>query len=332
MNSSTDSQHIVTLAADVHAALEKVVDLDVRRSVTLAPYTRFQIGGPAEFFAETSSISSFVSAIQICHQKNFPLYILGDGSNVIVSDMGFYGLVLRFTACEVRVEGLRITADAGARLETVVTTSVDNGLQGLETLARIPGSIGAAIFGNAGAYGSSISKTVTSVKIFDGASIRQLSNQDCGFVYRGSAFKQNKDWIIFQAEFQLESGDRDTLSSKAAEITAIRDEKFPPTMLCAGSIFKNLHLKDLPDHVTASVPEHAVRKGKVASAHFLEQVGAKGMRRGNIQIAEYHANLIYNCGGGKAQDLRHLISDLKKLVKDQFDIEVEEEVQYIGDF
>jgi UDP-N-acetylmuramate dehydrogenase len=332
MNFSTDSQHIVTLATDVHAALERIDDLNVRRSVTLAPYTRFQIGGPAELFAETASISSFVSAIRVCHQKNFPLCTLGDGSNVIVSDMGFRGLVLRFTACEIRVKGFCITADAGARLEAAVTTSVNNGLQGLETLARIPGSVGAAIFGNAGAYGSSISETITSVKIFDGTDTHQLSNQDCDFVYRGSTFKQNKGWIIFQAELQLRAGNRETLSSRAAEITAIRDEKFPPTMLCAGSIFKNLYLEDLPDQIAASVPGHAVRKGKVSSAHFLEKVGAKGMCRGNIQIADYHANLIYNRGGGKAQDLRNLISDLKKLVKDRFGIEMEEEVQYIGDF
>ena len=325
-------QHTETLIADVHTALGKIEGLNVRKSAVLAPCTRFGVGGPADLFAETASTSAFAAAIRVCRRSNLPLYILGDGSNVIVSDAGFRGLVLRFTACKVQVEGVEIIADAGAPLETVVTTSVSCGLQGLETLVRIPGSVGAAVFGNVGAYGKSISETVISVEIFDGTKVRKISNKDCDFVYRGSVFKQNKNWVIFQVTFGAERGDRDILRARAAEITIIRDEKFPSAMRCAGSIFKNLYLSDLPARAAAEVPNRVVRKGKVASAHFLEQVGAKGMQRGGIRIADYHANLIYNQGGGTARELRDLIADLKKRVEDRFGIEIEEEVQYIGEF
>ncbi len=329
MNSSAGPQHSAMSIADAHAELREIANLNIRQSVVLAPYTRFGIGGPADLFAETTDPSAFAAAVTLCRDTNLPVYVLGDGSNVIVSDDGFRGLVLRFTACDVRVEGSDVSADAGAPLEALVTTSVDRGLRGLETLARIPGSVGAAVYGNAGAYGHSISETVESVEIFDGAKVRRINNEVCAFVYRGSVFKQHKDWMIFEVGCRLESGDRDALRARAAEITAIRDEKFPPEMRCAGSIFKNLYLRDLPASAAAEVPARVVREGKVASAYFLERVGAKGMRRGGIRIADYHANLIYNAGGGTARELRDLIAELKQRVRHRFGIQVEEEVQYV---
>ena len=331
MNSSAGPQHAAISISDAHAAVREIDGLSVRESVVLAPYTRFGIGGPADLFAETADASTFAAAVRVCRESTLPFHVLGDGSNVIVSDNGFRGLVLRFTACDVRVEGSEISTDAGAPLETLVATSVDHGLRGLETLARIPGSVGAAVYGNAGAYGHSISETVTSVEIFDGAEVRRIGNEECDFVYRGSIFKYHKDWMIFQVGFELESGDRDALRARAAEITAVRDEKFPPSMRCAGSIFKNLYLDDLPAEAAAEVPARVVREGKVASAYFLEQVGAKGMRQGGIRIADYHANLIYNAGGGRAAELRDLIAELKQRVENRFGIRVEEEVQYIGE-
>ena len=331
MNFAARSQHAASSIADGHAALREIHGLTVRESVVLAPHTRFGIGGPADLFAETDDARAFAAAVTVCRESTIPLYILGDGSNVIVSDEGFRGLVLRFTAAGVRVEGPLVSADAGAPLESLVTTSVDHGLRGLETLARIPGSVGAAVYGNAGAYGHSISETVGAVEVFDGVQVRRIGNAECAFVYRGSVFKQHKDWLIFEIRFQLESGNRDELRAKVAEITAVRDEKFPPSMRCAGSIFKNLYLDDLPAAAAAEVPARVVREGKVASAYFLEQVGAKGMQRGGIRIADYHANLIYDDGGGTARELRDLIAELKQRVEKRFGIEVEEEVQYIGE-
>ena len=331
MNSSAGSQNTTTSISDAHGALREIDGLKVRESVVLAPHTRFGIGGPADLFAETADTGAFAAAVTLCRESTVPFYILGEGSNVIVSDEGFRGLVLRFTAGGVRVEGTRVSADAGAALETLVATSVDHGLRGLETLARIPGSVGAAVYGNAGAYGHSISETVESVQTFDGEAVRRISNAECDFVYRGSVFKQSKDWMIFAVHCRLEPGNRDELRAKAAEITAVRDEKFPPSMRSAGSIFKNLYLDDLPAAAAAEVPSRVIREGKVASAYFLEQVGAKGMQQGGIRIADYHANLIYNAGGGTAVELRDLIGELKQRVEKRFGIEVEEEVQYIGE-
>ena len=313
-------------------ALREIPDLEVREEVELRRYTRFGIGGAADLFAETLSPDAFAAAVGLCRRQQFAYYVLGDGSNVIVSDEGFRGLILRFVADNLALDGNQVIADAGASLQALVDFTVEAGLKGLETLARIPGSVGAAIYGNAGAYGHSISERVEQVKFFDGSEIREIDNAGCKFEYRGSVFKSHKAWVIFQCRLKLDRADAGELRKRADEITAIRDEKFPSTMRCAGSIFKNLHLKDLPEDVVAQVPVQVTREGKVPAAYFLDQVGAKGMRRGGIEIASYHANLIYNTGNGTASQLRGLIAELKRRVRERYGFDVKEEVQYVGEF
>jgi UDP-N-acetylmuramate dehydrogenase len=256
--------------------------------------------------------------------------VMGGGTNLIVSDLGFRGIMLRFVARRILAAGDRVQCDAGAVLQDLVDFSIDRGLQGLETLAGIPGSVGAAVYGNAGAYGHSISERVRAVRFFDGGRVRVFDNGECEFHYRESIFKRHKDWIVFSTELHLTLADAGALRQMADDIVKVRSEKFPVTMKCAGSIFKNFLLAELPPAVAAAVPQNVIREGKVPAAYFLEQVGAKGMSRGDIHVAGYHANLIYNAGGGTAADLRALIEELKARVWRQFAVELEEEVQYVG--
>ena len=314
------------------STLRAIPGLLLREKVPLATITRFAIGGPADLLVETGDPLAFVAALRACRASTVPFYIIGDGSNLVVSDLGFRGVVLRFEARNLCAEGTHILADAGASLQELVDFAIGRGLEGLETLAGIPGSVGAAVYGNAGAYGHSISERITRVELFDGEELRELDNAGCRFEYRESLFKRHKDWIILRAELELSPGDAVALRGRADEIVKVRNEKFPPTMKCAGSIFKNLLVAELPREVAAAIPVQAIREGKVASAYFLEQVGAKGMRRNGIQVASYHANLIYNDGGGTAADLRALICELHARVRDRFGIELEEEVQYVGEW
>jgi UDP-N-acetylmuramate dehydrogenase len=147
------------------------------------------------------------------------------------------------------------------------------------------------------------------------------------FGYRSSIFKSFKDWIVLDVVLNLKPADSDELRATADGILKIRNEKYPPTMKCAGSIFKNLMLADLPPGV--EVPAKVVREGKVPSAYFLEAAGAKGLAIGGLRVADYHANLIYNKGGGTARDLWHLIETLKVGVWEKFGIRLEEEVQAV---
>lgn len=310
--------------------LEKIPELSILPGEPLSAHTRFGIGGPAAIYAETAIPAAFTAARRAAERHHVPVSVVGGGTNLIVSDAGFPGLVLRFTATAIRPHENTVSVEAGADLQTLVDRTIEAGLRGLETLTGIPGSVGAAIYGNAGAYGHSISERVCNVGFHDGAETRTASNAECAFQYRESVFKRRKDWVIFSACLHLDPADPVELRRTALEIRRIRDAKYPPTMKCAGSIFKNLLLAELPEHARAAVPDRVVREGKVPSAYFLEQVGAKGMSLGDIHVAEYHANLLYNAGHGTARELRQIIDELKARVAARFQVMLEEEVQYVG--
>ena len=310
--------------------LTEIPNLTVLPGAPLSRYTRFGIGGPADLYAESSSTEAFVAALAAARDSGIQTVVIGGGTNLIVSDAGYRGIVLRYRGDRLLASNGRVQADAGATLQDLVDFAIARGLGGLETLSGIPGSVGAAVYGNAGAYGHSLSERVIRVRFYDGQAVRVFENEECQFHYRESVFKRHKEWIIFSTELHLDSGDAGKLRETADSILKVRNEKFPVTMKCAGSIFKNLLAKDLPPAVRAAVPDAAVREGKVPAAWFLEQVGAKGMVRGDIHVATYHANLIYNAGAGTAADLCILIRELKALVADRFGIELEEEVQYVG--
>jgi UDP-N-acetylmuramate dehydrogenase len=304
--------------------------VQVRRDCPLSEYTRFGIGGPAAILVETPEPDVFIEALRIARASGLPWVVIGGGTNLVVSDQGFAGVVLKLANLQIEANGSEVTADAGAVLQDLVDFTVDRGLAGLQTMTGIPGSVGAAIYGNAGAYGHSSQEIVKWVRFFDGEGIRFFANAECQFHYRESIFKRHKEWIILQVGFVLQPGDPVVLRETADRILGVRNRKYPPTMKCAGSIFKNFLFAELPPAVAAQVPSTAVIEGKVPSAWFLEQVGAKGMRCGGIQVADYHANLIYNEGNGTARELTGIIAELKKRVTDRWGISLEEEVQYVG--
>lgn len=312
------------------ARLTAIPELTVLSEAPLSRYTRFAIGGPADIYTETSSAEAFIAALHIARESGRMYVVIGGGTNLIVSDDGFRGIVLRFTAHRILLAGDRVMADSGAVLEDLVDFAVDRGLKGLETLAGIPGSVGAAIYGNAGAYGHSISERVRTVRFYDGRDVRVFDNESCAFQYRESIFKRHKDWIIFSTELILEPADAAELRKISGGIVTVRNEKFPVTMKCAGSIFKNLLLAELPGGLADRVPAGVIRESKVPAAYFLEEVGAKGMTRGDIHVATYHANLIYNAGAGTAADLHAVIAELKSRVEKKFGLTLEEEVQFVG--
>jgi UDP-N-acetylmuramate dehydrogenase len=310
--------------------LEDIPNLAISEGALLSRYTRFAIGGPAAVCADAADEHGFMEAWKVARASGAPYAVIGGGTNLIVADAGFPGIVLRFTAREIGSEGAGVRAQAGADLQALVDYCIDHGLKGMETMTGIPGWVGAAVYGNAGAYGHSIQERIREVRFFDGAAIRAFGNAECQFRYRESVFKQHKHWVIFSAELDMDSAPAQELRKIADDILKIRLEKYPLTMKCAGSIFKNLILAELPDTVQRQVPGRVIREGKVPSAYFLEQVGAKGMQNGGIRVAEYHANLIYNEGQGTAAQLCEVIGELKSRVQRQFGLMLEEEVQYVG--
>jgi UDP-N-acetylmuramate dehydrogenase len=310
--------------------LAAIPNLQVSEGVPLSGLTRFSIGGPARVLVDAATETALVAALGEVRESGLPMVVIGGGTNLIVADAGFDGVVLRYTADAIETAGSTVRAEAGAVLQSLVDTAIDAGLRGIETMTRIPGWVGGAIYGNAGAYGQSIHERVESVRLFDGHAVREIDNAGCEFRYRDSIFKRRKDWMVLSAVLRLERGEPADMRTRAEDIRRIRDEKYPPSMRCAGSIFKNLLLAELPEHVRAQVPARVIREGKVPSAYFLEHAGAKGMRDGAIRVADYHANLIYNEGGGTAAQLERMIGELKRRVRGQFGLELEEEVQFVN--
>jgi UDP-N-acetylmuramate dehydrogenase len=314
------------------AVLNAIPGLEFTENVPLSSVTRFAIGGPARILADASSKAALMAALDAVGDN--PHALIGGGTNLVADDRGFPGVVLRYTAKSIEIDGgivggvVRVAA--GAVLQDLVDSTIAAGLAGLHTMTGIPGWVGGAVYGNAGAYGHSIHEFVESVRFFDGSTVREIGNAACEFRYRESVFKRHKDWIVLDTTLRLPLGDPADLRAAADGIRKIRDEKYPPAMRCAGSIFKNLIFAELPEAVRSQVPERVIREGKVPSAYFLELAGAKGMVLGGVRVADYHANLIYNADGGTSRQVQELIGTLKRRVRDRCGLELEEEVQYLG--
>jgi len=320
----------MTLALAALERLQTIPDLIVQTGALLQNYTRFRLGGPCQALVSTTSEAAYLAALGVLTGSDLTWTTIGGGTNLIVSDAGYPGLVLQYNAAAMAVEASGVRVEAGADLNDLVDFANAQGLAGIESMAGIPGWVGAAIYGNAGAYGQSIAERIDWVRFAVGTEVGHFQRDECEFRYRESIFKRNKSWQILSAGLRLELGDAAALADKSAAIRATRDAKFPPSMQCAGSIFKNLLLRELSPAVAAQVPANVIREGKIPAGWFLEEVGAKGLAVGAIRVADYHANLVYNTGGGRAADLVALLSELKRRVFDRFGLVIEEEIQYLS--
>lgn len=311
------------------ALLLKALGKKAHAKVSLAPYTTLKIGGPAEIFYPVRRERDLIKAVKLAQSLAIPWFLLGGGSNLLINDQGFPGLVIHNQIGGIKVNGPNITAGSGLRLENLIETAISHGLGGIEKMAGIPGTVGGALFGNAGAYGQSISDCLLRVKVFDGKTVYYLDKEGCQFSYRETGLKK-KGLVILEAEFQFLPASEEELRKTAQEIINRRSLKFPKELNCPGSFFKNVVLSQLSKETLKKIPKEATSHGKVAAGFLLEVVGAKGKQRGGIKIASYHGNLFYNRGNGRAKDFFLLAKQFQKKVKAKFNIVLEPEVQLIG--
>lgn len=293
----------------------------VQKNVPLKHLVTFKLGGPAEFFYTAENSDNLCAAVAWARGQKMPLFILGGGSNLVVSDAGLDGLVLHnkcMETCTVDENSRQISISSGYDFEDLVELAQKHGLAGVESFAGIPGSIGGAIYGNAGAYGRCIADVLVDARLLcpDG-SVKTVDNSFFGFDYRTSRLKSDPH-IILSARFQLETGDKNEIQAKMNEIVEQRHSKHPSYEIgCAGSFFKNL----------PPLPGEDRRR---AAGSVLEQVGAKKMSYGGASVFEKHANFIINTGQATAADVKHLATMLKEKVRHDFGIELTEEVLYVG--
>jgi len=309
----------------------------VRENVLLKSYTTFRIGGKARYFFVAKSKKDIIKAILVAKKFRLPFFILGGGSNILVSDRGFNGLVIRFQVSGFKFQKNKIIAGAGTPLTSLVSGAAKNNLTGLEWAAGIPGTVGGAIAGNAGAFGKSMADVVKEVEITEitrvgPVQIRKFKNKDCKFGYRDSIFKHNRSLIILSAVLQLKKGKKVEIKKKIKEYLNYRQKNQPLNYPSAGSIFKNykLGIKKYELIKKFSELKNFIKGGQISAGWLIEKCGLKGKKVGKAKISEKHANFIVNLGKAKAKDVKKLIDFTKKKVKKNFGITLEEEIQYLG--
>lgn len=279
----------------------------------LSNHTSFKVGGRCDMLIYPNSAESLKKLYTRCKDISLNTFVLGNGSNVLFNDRGFRGVVfvISHELGAVSVDGNTITVEAGASLAKLCLTALDNGLTGLEFAYGIPGTVGGAVYMNAGAYGGEIKDVIRTVTAVDtSGKVITFTNDELELGYRKSFFT-DKDYLILSAAFELKMGDKTRIKAKMDELMSRRKDKQPLEYPSAGSTFKR------PEGTYAGL--------------VIEQSGLKGYTVGGAQVSEKHANFVINKGGAKASDIIQLIDDVKKTVKEKTGYNLECEVKLIPD-
>lgn len=279
----------------------------------LARYTTIKIGGPADILIVPKHVTGIEKTLQLVKKYKTKWTVIGRGSNLLVSDQGIEGVVIRLGEGldHLEVENHRVRVGGGYPLIKLSTLLSRQGLAGLEFASGIPGSIGGAVYMNAGAHKSDISNILSKALIlFENGTIEWLMNREMEFSYRTSVLQTKRPGVVLEAEFQLQVGERGEIVRNMQKNKDYRRETQPWNHPCAGSVFRN------------PTPYFA--------GHLIEKAGLRGYRIGGAQISEMHGNFIINTGGASAQDVLSLIALIKHTIKDKFGVDMHTEVEIIG--
>ncbi|MFA6533662.1 MAG: UDP-N-acetylmuramate dehydrogenase [Patescibacteria group bacterium] len=308
----------------------------LKENVPLAPYTTFRLGGPARYFVAAKSEAELAAAFLWAKKERLPTAILGGGSNLLVADAGFDGLVIKNENIDYVIEGNRIFAGSGLNLGYLVSQCTENSLTGAEFLVGIPGTVGGAVYGNAGAWGHGIGELVETVKVFEGGKIKQLNQNACQFKYRSSALKE-ENLPVLSVVLLLRKSVKEVVEKQVSDYLRQRSGGNQPKEPSAGCSFKNVELAKLKPAkvmkglgINAAEFAAATKHGKLAVGYILERLNLKDKKIGGAKISPAHCNFIINDGTAKAADVAELISYVKQQVRDKVGVQLEEEVQYLG--
>ena len=317
--------------------MTRLISRQIKENISLKDYTTFKIGGKAKYLAEVQNQNQLIDTLRWAKENHAPFFILGNGSNVLFSDRGFKGLVVKINNPSFqKINSSTILVGAGLTVGEFLQQCVRNSWQDYEWLAGIPGTMGGVIFGNAGAFGKEIKNFVKKVITLDPKNfkIKNYSLSQCRFDYRESVFKKNKE-IILAVELKVKNGNKKIIQKKIQDNWQYKIFhhlfEYPST----GSVFKNILIKKTiykkyydkkNNKVKILNEEIEVKGGKVSAGYFIEKTGLRGYQIGGAKIADFHANVIINVKNAKAQDVLKLISLMKRKVYQKFKIKLQEEV------
>ena len=287
---------------------------NVKQQEPMSRHTTFRIGGPADFYLCPHSTKEVQEIVEICKEEKLPYFVLGNGSNLLVSDKGYRGVVIQLwkNFSDITVKDCCIQAKAGALLSKVAAEALEAGLTGMEFASGIPGTIGGAAFMNAGAYGGEMKDIIKSVKVLDTQrEVRVLPKEELKMGYRTSIVKE-KGYTVLSVELELTRGNQEEIRNTMEDLKERRTSKQPLEMPSAGSTFKR--------------PE-----GYFAGKLIMDS-GLRGFSVGGAQVSEKHCGFVVNKGGATAMDVLNLIREVQRRVKEQFGVDLETEVRFLGEF
>lgn len=285
---------------------------NVLQNEPMSKHTTFRIGGNADVFVTPNTTESLESIISYVTNNNIPYYIIGNGSNLLVKDNGFRGVIIQLYKkfANIAVNDNVITAQAGALLSTVAKTALNNSLTGMECLSGIPGTIGGAVCMNAGAYGGEMKDIVVKTKVIHNGKIETISNNDSDFGYRKSKI-MSENMIVVETVLSLEKGNKEEIQSKMCDLLKQRNSKQPVELPSAGSTFK--------------------RPEGYFAAKLIDDSGLRGYSVGKAQVSPKHCGFVVNNGGATAKDVLTLMHNVSNVVEDNFGVKLEPEVRIIGE-
>ncbi len=314
--------------------------LDIQKNIPLTPLTTFRIGGPAKFFVAVKNEEELLEALDFAKKENLEIFMLGGGSNILFSDKGFDGLVIKVQETRDKIQkGIKNAGEvieywAGESLSGVVNFAKKSELTGMEWATGIPGTVGGAVRGNAGAFGGEMANNIESVRALEISGSRtnivEYKKADCKFSYRNSFFKENPGTIVLSAKLKFTKGDKEAIEKRMQEIIKIRAEH-QPKGFSSGSIFKNpiVENQELLEGFAKDTGAKA-KDGVIPAGWLIEEAGFRGKKIGGVMVSEKHANFFINDGTATAEDVIILSSMIKQKLREEFDVQLQEEIIYVG--
>ena len=292
-------------------ALHKL-NIKIEENVLLSNYTSYKVGGKARIIVYPNTESNLIEVIKLIKLNNLKYKILGNGTNLLFSDKDYNDVLIKLNLFnKIKIEGTKITAGSGASMPRLAALAKNESLTGLEFAAGIPGTVGGAVFQNAGAYKSDMGYIVQSVKVLTpDLRIINLSNKECAFHYRTSFFHDNRDYICLEATLKLHKGKKEEIEKLMKDRLKRRMDSQPLNYPSAGSVFRN--------------PENQ------SSGKIIEDLGLKGLKIGGAEVSEKHANFIINKGNAKAEDIHKLILFVQEKVKEEDNIDLKIEQEFVN--
>ena len=319
---------------DITADLQALFSPErVKEQEPMTMHTHFRVGGPARWFVEAKKNEEIEAVLDLARQKKVPVFVLGGGSNVLVSDDGYHGLVVKLANRQYKIEGTTVTAEAGVLSAFLARKTAEAGLAGLEWAISLPGTIGGAVRGNAGCFGGEMKDTVTKVYVYRNGGVIELSHDQMQFDYRHSVIKHSDD-IILSVVCELKEGDSEQLTATLVDIVDQRKSSQPLYAGSAGCMFKNYEISSNDDlqrlEQEVEIPASMLFRKKISTGWLIHQMGLRGTQIGDAKISEEHGNFIVNMGKATASDIIQLVSLVKTRARDQYGIHLHEEIQYVG--